>query len=303
MKRIDCNICENKNIPLNDTIKIDGKVYCSSCFEAHFSDQNDLKDKLVEKEMDPTICSSCNKDFENIELKKISTYPICDECYTIIKNKTFPTWVKGFFIGILVIVILGFVWNWKFYQAYNSIKQSNDFFQKGDYTNASILMNEASKKVPEVEDVKTIAAYFRGIELLSKDKSTEALIEFNKCKDKIPPEYNINRLIIQAKIGSSFDKGDYEGFLEASKEILSIDSTVAFSLTSVASAYACIYADKGKEDAKQNAILYLKKAQAIDDTTKELKAYYNMIEYRIDSRKIIRREDFVKQFPNGWTKN
>jgi hypothetical protein len=303
MKSLDCNICETKNIPMNDTIKIDSKVHCGNCFETHFSDQKNLEGKLVEKETDPTVCSFCHTDFGNIELKKISAYPICDKCEVEIKNKTFPTWVKGFFVGILVIVLGSFFWNWKFYQAYNDVKQSNEFFQKQDYTNATLLMNDASNKVPEVEDLKTMSTYFHGIELLSKDKSAEALTEFNKCKDKVPADYNINTLIIQAKIGSTFDNKDYNGFLEASKQNLALDSTLAISLTSVASAYACIYADKGDDKAKQNAFAYLNKAKALDDTSKAMKEYYNMVEYRIETRKIIRREEFTKQFPKGWTKN
>jgi tetratricopeptide (TPR) repeat protein len=303
MKYVVCDVCDNKDISLNDTIKIDHKVYCSPCFQKNFSDEKSLKGKLIEKEIDPTICSSCHKDFGNLELNKISAYPICEECENKIKNKVFPVWVKGFFLGVIAIVIIGFTWNWKFYQAYNNIKLANKYFQNGDFTTANTLMASASNKVPEVEDLKTLSEYFHGVELLSKDQSEEALAEFNKCKDILPPDYGISSLIIQAKIGISFNNKDYEGFLEASKENLALDSTNPVSLSSVASAYACIYASKGIEDAKQNAIQYLSKARAIDDTSKEARSYYNMIEYRIDSKKIIRREEFDKQFPNGWTKN
>ncbi len=303
MKNIDCNICETKNIPLNETIKIDGNVYCSACFEAHFSDENELKGKIVEKEVDPTICASCNKDFGEIELKKISVYPVCEACQVDIKNKAFPTWVKGFFLGVSAIVVIGFIWNWKYYQAYNDIKQANNLFEAADYENAALLMFRASHAVSEVEDLKTIASYFHGIDLLSKDKNTEALNEFIKCKDKVPDDYNLDALIIRAKIGSTFDNKDYEGFLEASKENLALDSSLAVSLASVASAYACIYADKGSEDARVNAFNYLNKAKLKDNATKEMTDYYNMIEYRIDSKRIITREEFIEQFPNGWTKN
>jgi CRISPR/Cas system-associated exonuclease Cas4 (RecB family) len=75
MRKIDCNICDNKELAVNDTIKIDGKVYCTSCFDSKFSDKKELENKLVEKEVDPTICSSCNKDFGDMELNKISTHP------------------------------------------------------------------------------------------------------------------------------------------------------------------------------------------------------------------------------------
>jgi len=303
MRKIDCSICDNKEIALNDTIKIDGKVYCTNCFDANFSDQKELDNKLVEKDLDSTICSFCSKDFGELELNKISAYPICESCEITVKNKTFPTWVKGFFIGIIAIVVVSFIWNWKYYRAYLSIKKSNEFYQNGDFSNASLLMRSASETLPEVEDIKIVSSYFSGIDLLYRDKSAEALMEFEKYKDKMPDDFDINYLIIQARIGASFDNKDYEGFLKASKENLAFDTTLAISLTSVASAYACLYADNGFEEDKQNAVSYLNKAKQIDSTSNEMTVYYNMVEYRIDSRNIIRREEFIEQFPNGWTKN
>src|SRR5262249_26977112 len=125
MKQIDCDICHSRDLPLNETIRIDGKVYCGKCFESSFPDQKVPEDRNVEKDMDPTVCSSCNKDFGDIELKKIAAYPICDECEVKIRNRAFPTWVKAFFAAIMVIVIVAFIWNWKFYQAYNDIQEAN----------------------------------------------------------------------------------------------------------------------------------------------------------------------------------
>jgi hypothetical protein len=303
MRIVSCSHCSKENVPLNDTIKISGKVYCSDCFESEFPEKEDLKGLIVEKEFDPTVCASCSIDFDTIELKKISTYPICNQCETTIKNRTFPMWVKGFFIGILVIVVTAFSWNWKYYQAYDNIKQSNQYAQKGNYTQAAVLMGSASEKVPQVEDLRTLASYYKGIGLLTEDKSQAALIEFNNCKDKMPPEYNIQSLIIQARIGIGFDNKDYEAFLAASKENLALDTTLAISWTSVASAYACIYAEKGDNDAKKQAEIYLDKAKSIDSTSEAAIQYYNMVDYRLQTRQIIRREEFISKYPNGWTKN
>lgn len=302
MRKVDCSNCDSKDIPLDESIKIDGKVYCKNCLESQFPDPKMLENKTVVKEFDPTICSSCNKDFGDTVLNKISNYPICTDCETTIKNKTFPVWVKGFFIGILVIVVGSFIWNWKYYSAYKNIKESNAFFRKGDYTNATLLMKSASDKVPEVGELEALSEYFHGIELLTKDKNAEALEEFKKCLNTLPPDYDIQELIIEARIGATFDNKDYKGFLGASKELLASDSSTATAFASVASAYACLYADKGNEEDKKSCFDYLQKAKLIDSTSEDMKSYYNMIEYRIDSRKIIKREEFVKQFPNGWTK-
>jgi hypothetical protein len=303
MRYIDCDLCGSKGIPLNNIVKVDEKVYCSNCLENHFADQKLLKNRHIEKGIDPTICSSCMKDFGDIELNKISTYPFCKDCDVAIKNKAFPVWVKAFFIGILIIVVFSFAWNWKYYRAYQDIQKANKSVEQGDFANASLLMNSASIDVPEVEDLRTFASYFKGIELLQKDKGNEALAELEKCRSKVPPDYPLENLIIQARIGASFDNNDYDGFLKAAKEKLALDTTQAVSLTSVASAYACLYAKKGREGYKASALEYLQRAKEIDSTSSDMKQYYNMIDYRIDTRKIIRREEFVKQFPNGWTKN
>ena len=302
MRTADCSSCEKRTIPLNDTIKVDNQVYCENCFEKNFTDESHLKNKKIEREIDPTVCSSCSKDFGDQELNKISAYPICKDCEIKIKNKTFPLWVKSFFIAIIVIVLVSFVWNWKFYSAYTEIKESGVYLQNGDYTNAAALMQSASEKVPEVEDLSMLASYYRGIEYLTKDRGADALVEFERCKDRVPADYNIDNLIIQAKIGATFDAKDYDGFLAASLENLALDTTLAMSQASVASAYACLYAERGKEEDKQFSVLYLEKAKQIDSLNEELKQYYNRIDHRLYSRTILKHEEFLKQFPNGWSK-
>lgn len=302
MRKTECSHCNDINKPINDTITIDGTVFCSTCFESNFPEQKGLEGKNIKKIYDPTICTSCAADFDDTELNYVGVYPHCETCETQLKNKIFPMWVKGFFVGILGIVVFSFFWNWKYYEAYNNVKKSNEFFQKGQYTQAANLMSSASKTVSEDDDLKTLTTYYTGIDYLVKDKNAEALALFNNCKDKVPADYNINTLIVQAKIGSSFDKKDYNGFLAASKEYFKIDSTSAMSYSSVASAYACIYADKGDENAKKLAYENIAKAKAIDNKTEESKFYYNFLDYRINTRNIITREEFTKKYPQGWTK-
>ena len=302
MKKTSCDICQKTDVPLNDTLKIEGKTYCAACIQATFPNDSHLELENIEKEFDPTVCVFCEKDFGSRHLSNIANYPVCEDCETDIRNRTFPTWVKAFLAAIVVIVIGAFFWNWKYYQAYNDIKTSNNQFTAGFYTQAAERMTSASEKVPEVEELSTLASYFRGIARLTEDKSAEALVEFNQCADKMPAEYNMGILINQATIGATFDNKDYEGFLKASMKQLELDSSNATFWTSIASAYACIYADKGDESARKNAFLYLQKARSIDSTSADAREYYNMVEYRIDSKKIISREEFLQQFPNGWTK-
>jgi len=302
MKHTKCDHCKKDALPMNDSIQIDGSVYCNDCFELLFSKKDSLKGKKVVTVLDPTVCSNCNLDFNDVELNKITRYPVCKDCETKIKNRTFPFWVKAFMSGLMVVVILGFMWNWKYYHAYKNIKMANEYFQRADYSNAYKFMNSASEEVVEVDYLRTMTSFFKGIDLLRNDKSAEALVEFDKCKGKVESDYPLKSLIIQAQVGICFDKHDYTGFLKASNENLALDTTQAMSWSGVASAYACLYSQTGNETLKQQANKYLDRAKSIDGTSKELKDYNNMIEYRIYSKQILRRDDFIKQFPSGWTK-
>lgn len=268
MRNVTCDKC-NAETAINESIKIDGKVFCKNCLETEFSDEQDLSKYSIENEMDPTVCSSCGKDFGESELKKISGYPLCDDCQEIIKNRTFPFWVKAFFISILIIVIFGFIWNWNYYRAFNDIQKSNEYFQNGNYEKAAFYMTNASEKVTEISEFKTYAQFFNGLNFLSKDKSSEALKLFYECKDKIPQDFNIQNLILQAEMGESFDKKDYDGFLGTAIQYLKIDSTIAVSNATVASAYSCVYAQNGDDEAKNKAYHYLNIAKSMDDTSKE----------------------------------
>ncbi len=300
MRKTTCHNCGQRDFPLNSIIKVDGKIYCDTCFEAKFPDKKHLEKSLVEREIDPTICANCDKDFGTLVLDKMSAFPICENCHIAIKNKTFPTWVKGFLVGLLVIIIGSFIWNWKYFEAYNGLNQTFVHFENGDFNKASQTIIAASSLVPESEDMQILVSYFKGTELLINDKSEEALIELKKCNGILPDEYNVNVLILQAKTGSAFDTKNYEEFLEVSKQSLALDTTSAISYIGVASAYACLYAQNNTIETKENALEYLKKAKAIDSTSDEIKEYLNRIEYRIYSKNIITGKEFLEKYPNGW---
>lgn len=303
MIRTTCSKCSSTGIPTNETINIDGDVFCAPCLDSEFPDQKGLAGKAIKKIHDPTICSACSKDFGDTELKKLGVYPHCTECEKNAKNRAFPTWVKLFLAGIAAIIVFSFFWNWRYYAAYSDLNAATLSFRKGDYSNAAALMKRSSGEVPEVADLATLAAYYNGITLLQKNKPDSAMAEFEKCKDILPADFGVNGLIIQSKISKTFNNKDYDGFLAAAKQhFAEIDSTSSDAYSGLGSAYACIYAQKGNEAAKTLALQNIAKAKSIDSTSADSKFYYNFLAYRIDSRQIITREAFIKKFPNGWTK-
>jgi hypothetical protein len=279
MKVTDCAKCTNTGLPLNETLKIDGEIYCKACIEANFTNRNQLKGKIVEKMLDPTVCATCGKDYGDLMLPQIAKYPTCEECAVAIKNKILPFWVKIFFAAVVAIVLFSFFWNLRFFIAYRDLHTALTSFSNGDFKGANKFMKTASDKVPEVGELKTASTFFNGVSLLVDDKSADALNEFTACKEKLPPGFKIDAYINQAKMGIGFDTKNYDLFLSASKDNLGLDSDRAFA---------------GK---------YIQKARSLDSTGNDLKVWANMIEYRMETREIIRKEDFIKKYPNGWSKN
>lgn len=303
MNFTNCDVCNKQNIPLNETLKVEGKIYCDDCLKENFKLEEDIKGKKIEHQFDETVCSQCKKDFGDEILPKISVYPICKECEKDIRNRTFPFWVKAFLAGILLITVFSLAWNWKYFIAYQNLKASYESLNKGDVEKSYTLIKSVKETVPEDEDINLLYHYFNGIHLLNMDKSSEALKEFNLCRGNLPENYMIDDFILQANIGETFDKKDYEGFLEYSKKLLEKNPKEPTNITSVASAYSCIYVARKDDNAKKEALKYLDMAKKIDNKTKDQLTYYNMIEYRIANKTIITRSEFEKKFPNGWTKN
>ncbi|MCC6462524.1 MAG: hypothetical protein IT260_18800 [Saprospiraceae bacterium] len=302
MTPVTCPHCNTSGLATNDTVLVDGTLYCSSCIDMIFRDPSLLEGRQVEKVLDPTVCANCGKDNGDIAFGKISTYPICPDCALAIRQRTLPLWVKGFFAFILLVVVFACYWNWRFYQGYQHLQDSNTAFQTGQYRQAEQLAFRASQDVPEIEDLLALHQYYLGVALLTEDKSAEALKAFDLCKEKMPADFNVGYLIDQAKVGASFDSKDYGGFLTISKKVLREDSIPAISWARVASAYACLYAEKGQDSLRTRALDYLQSAQRIDSTSQDMTEYYNMIQHRLFTKNILTRDEFRQQFPKGWTK-
>ena len=163
-------------------------------------------------------------------------------------------------------------------------------------------MHKASAAVPEVEALQTLAYFYEGVGLLQTDQSAKALPVLKKCEGKLPLDYGLASLILNAESGIAFDKKDYDSFVKANQDIFTIDSTLVTNWYGLASAYSCRYAVKGDDKDKTQAFHYLAGAHKKDSLTADNQFYYNMIEYRLVTHNMITRENFKKQYPHGWTK-
>ena len=245
-----------------------------------------------------STCAFCKNNFPGITLNQLSVYPICDDCKINLDNRIFPLWVKLFFAGVLALVVFSIAWNMRFFLAYTDLR--NSFNDAGSTIKAAYYTQKAADEVPEANDLAALANFYKGVNLLKADKSTEALAAFNKCQG-LPEGFHLNLAILQAEMGSGFDRKDYNLFLKSSKAFLALDTTQSSSWGGVASAYACLYIQNKADTLKQQSLKYLTRARAIDDTSKDAKEFYGRILYRLDSKQIISKDEFDKKFPNGYT--
>jgi hypothetical protein len=278
--------------------------YSISCSGNITDDSNDTDNQIspVDDQISESTCAFCKNNFEGTQLDKLSVYPICDACKTNLNKKVLPLWVKLFFTGVLILVAFSIFWNWRFYSAYLNIKKANIAAGDRNISKAAALMAKASEQVPEIHNIAEMASYYKGIDLLNKDRSTEAVTAFSNCKN-LPTDLRVNELSLQAEMGSGFDKKNYRLFLTSAKEFLLLDTTQAQSWAGVASAYSCLYAENNIDSLKQQSLKYFYKAKALDDTSADAKEYYGRILYRLDTRQIITKNQFDQKYPKGYISN
>ena len=70
----------------------------------------------------------------------------------------------------------------------------------------------------------------------------------------------------------------------------------------MASAYACKYAVTGDEQFKEESLKKLEEARSVAGNNEVFEEYQQRILHRLYTREIIKRDEFIKRFPNGWEK-
>jgi tetratricopeptide (TPR) repeat protein len=285
---------------MNDTVKIRGLGYCKKCAEKIAEDWSvEKQQKEIKFEPDPTVCGFCGMDGVRREFERIAQIPACDNCVDKLRHRPFPAWIKITAAAILVLSVLLFIRNLRFFQGYMEFNKAVAFIEEGDVINASEYARMAREHVPENDEIRGTADFLEGLKLASEDRSAEALECFERCREVIPREYEdgLNGIIMRTKSAIAFDCGDYDGFLKLEMIMLAKNPDDAYSHAGVASAFACKYAVSGDEEFRKRSLEYLKTGEGIAGPDDEnFKEYKGRIMYRLDSRKIISKKEYDEKF-------
>ncbi len=299
MNHVRCDECGGE-FPMNETVKYLSATLCHGCAEKALSGVSEVPEGAVQLQVDPTVCRNCGFDSGSAPLETLVGLPVCGPCTQFFRHRPYPAWVKAAAVGLLGLVVFALLFNARFFRAHREMKAAARALAKPDMARAADLMESASKRVPESPDVKAMADFFRGLQLLQADQSAEALSYLERARPRIPPEFRIDEAVRYARIGKCFDEEDYDGFLREASELAERHPGDTMALGQLASAYACKYADTGDDQFKQEALAALEKARAAARDDPEFKEYEDRILHRIETREILRREEFNKRYPNGW---
>jgi len=208
--------------------------------------------------------------------------------------------------GLAAIVIFSFIWNWRFVQAYIDLRKVKTAQHDGDIKKTAKLFHSVASKVPEQKELSVMATFYDGVQLLyEEDKPAESLKLFNFCKENLPKMPFLDYMINASEIGVAFDNKDYDKFLSLAIQQQNRRPDDHSAVAGVASAYACKYAVTGDEQFKQQSLDYLEKSKTLSEKQGDLKRfeeYEDRILYRLETREIIGRKEFIQKFPNGWKK-
>lgn len=298
MRTLTCISCGTDNHAYLEVLYLNGQPYCSACISRIES----FRSKKIEKRYDPTVCRYCQTDYGDMELGTLSSYPICTPCMAKRHKKNFPLWVKGFLVGLLVLVAFSIYWNWNYYEGYRNYKEGMALSAAGDYTQGVSKLRMAHLLVPQSEEVETVLHFYAGLDYLQQERYAAALSELECCVDLLPADFYLNRYILAAKGGVAFTQHDYEEYLRCSSQLLTLHINDSYTCMEVAMAHACLFASTGSIAHQKEAILHLDRSLELGHNSTYLADYAHCIRYILATRHIISRTDFIHHYPHGWTK-
>jgi tetratricopeptide (TPR) repeat protein len=286
-------------------LKVRGDVVCGLCAESIFAKETIPADQ-VQQQIDPTICVGCGLDNGEADFVRLGQLPVCSACEALFRNRPFPNWIKAALVGMVILVISSLVWNSRFISAYYELKCFESAMKAGDLQRGAAYFISASRRVPENEEFQAYAALYEGILLLSQDKSAEALKLLESCRGRVAEESDLDVLIMNAQVGVAFNRGDYDEFLRLAQQMSEIHKDDPTYAGQLASAYACKYAETQDEQYKAKSLMALERARTLASANPADEQYHaeyaQRILHRLHTRQIIKRDEFYKRYPNGWTK-
>ncbi len=303
MKEVTCRKC-GETLPMSSTYLVFGAPMCESCMTSDLAgrDKKSIPEGSIRKQIDPTVCVKCGLDNGRIGFRTLSSgLPVCPECEKKIADMRLPFWIKAGLFALLLLAAASCLYNLRFFRGYAEVNRAVKSFQAMETETGAALMESAAQNVPEAQEIRYLANLFRGIDLLTRNKSSEALERFKAAAEYDSTSGDIKEYLLAAEQGAAFDNRDYDRFLDISRQALADDPENFMAAAGVASALACKWAVTGDAGFKKEAYELLARARELAGAENpSFTEYEGRILYRIDSRRIIEKAEYDVLFPEGY---
>lgn len=295
MKHVSCQRC-NAQLPLGDAIRFFDRTLCLNCAQAEkqqLPPDQEVPEGAIYNETDPTICRECQHDNGTEDLQRVAGVPLCGNCDQKYRSRPFPTWLKLSFAAVVMLAIIAFVRNERFYRAYVQKVEAKRAMQRGDFDAHVTLIQTAAALVPEDRDLSVAATLAQAMQFMQQDRAAEALPLLRQIQQQVPADPTIKRFVLIADAAAAFDRKDYDHFLAVEQEQMALVPNEPSAVAGVASAFACKYAVTGNPEFKQQALELLEKAKKLAPPgSPEFADYEARIRFRIDTRRIISKKEY-----------
>jgi tetratricopeptide (TPR) repeat protein len=215
--------------------------------------------------------------------------PVCDACANYFRNRPFPGWIKVAFTALILLAVLAFIYNQRFFFAHVGMMRGLHELKNGNLERAVTLLNASSERVPEEAAL-----------LVNQERSGEAIPLLKEAVAIRPDDPAYALALLEAEAGFAYEQKDYDRFLEVAQTLARRQPDNPIAALGVASAHACKYAVTGDEAPKTLAERQIEAASKMKGADQPAFAeYLDRIRYRLETREIISRGEYLRRFPNG----
>lgn len=245
-------------------------------------------------------CFRCGTAYGSVALPRIAGLPVCDACARSLRNRQFPGWIKGAFAALILLAVLAFLYNQRFFIAHIGMLRGLHELKNGNLEGTVALFNAAAQRVPDEPELRALARYFQAVLLVNQEQSAEAIPLLKEALAIKPDDPAYALALHQAEAGMAYEQKDYDRFLEAQQRLAKQQPDDPIAALGVASAHACKYAVSGEEATKtlaEQQIEIASKMKGADGPS--FAEYADRIRYRLETRQVISRNEYLRRFPNG----
>jgi hypothetical protein len=180
----------------------------------------------------------------------------------------------------------------------------------GDIAGAQKFLNlrteyESDSLFTEVNGTwkRAVAAYDKAAsaqKLAESHQDQEAARLMHEASSEYPESLNLAKAALALDASAAFERKDYDGFLQSTRNQLNMNPDDPTLMGQVASALACKYAVTGSPEFRSQAEQALAQAQALAQKSvgrrADFEEYAERIRYRLETRQIIDKDEYDRRF-------